>query len=177
MSAALTYTCHGLEELETLLENFPAKLGTKVIRQALADAARLGKAALKDEARKHDDRGEIRVNLRTLKRRVRHLSDTPILVQRNYYGAQFVTVGFAWPEGAAGWLVEFGHRMVTHGTVARLTNGKAPKARNLGLTGQGRVVGMVKPHPIAAPAFEQARGGMEDAFTSRVLREAETAMQ
>ncbi len=99
--------------------------------------------------------------LSCLKRRT---SDTAIYTTRRFAnGVQYSAVGFAWPEGAQGWLVDKGHRMVTGGTVARISGrqmGKAPGARSVGLTGAGRVVGFVKPHPIALPAFEQALGPM-----------------
>jgi len=172
MSEPIGYVVHGLKELESLLSHLPGRLGTTVIAKALADAAKLGKAALKDEAAKHDDRGEIRVNLRTLKARVRHLSDSAITVHRAYANnVQFVTVGFAWPDGAAGWLVEHGHRMVTGGTIAR-SSGKTPKSKR-GMTGRGTVVGQVPPHPIAAPAFDSVVGQMKEAFTSGVAARAE----
>ncbi len=172
------YTVHGLKELERLLENFPGRLASTVVRRALADAAKIGRSELKDEAAKHDDKGEMRVNLRTLRRRVAHLSDQAMSVSRRYGGQEYIAIGFQWPEGAAGWLVEHGHRMVTGGTIERIASGKAPKARVEGLTGAGRVVGFVKPHPIAAPAFERARPEMEGAFTARIEKEAGvTAME
>lgn len=36
------------------------------------------------------------------------------------------------------------------------------------LTGAGRVVGFVKPHPIALPAFEKCRAAMDEAFEAAV---------
>jgi hypothetical protein len=178
MPETAAYTVAGLTELETLLKNFPGKLGTTVVRRALADAAKLGKDALKAEALKHDGRGAIRVNMRTLKSRVRHLSDEALSVARHYAnGQEYIAVGFQWPEGAAGWIVEHGHRMVTGGTVVRIRGaqgGQSPKAKRPGLTGAGRVIGFVQPHPIAAPAFEEVRPAMEQVFTDRVVREAES---
>ena len=160
----LSATVHGLDELQRLLKTLPGQLSTKVVRQALHAAAKIGVKALRDEAALHDDRGEIRVNLRTLKRRIAHLSDSAIAVTRQYgNGILYTAVGFEWPTGAAGWLVEHGHRMVVGGTVARI-QGKTPKAANETLTGAGRVLGLVKPHPIALPAFEQSRPAMEEAF-------------
>ena len=127
----------------------------------MADAAKLGKAALKAEARKHDDKGEIRVNLRTLKSRVRHLSDTAVTVAKHYGGNEYIAVGFAYPEGAAGWLVEHGHRIVSGGTIARLTSGKAPRSNCSGLTGAGRDIGFRKtsPHRRAGLPAGQAGNG------------------
>lgn len=171
----VSYTCTGLKELEQTLASLPGKLATTVVRKALGDAAKLGKAALKTEAQKHDDEGHIRVTL-TGKQRTRHLSDSAIYVTRHFAnGTEYVAVGFAWPEGAAGWLVEHGHRMVTGGTIARLKTRGTPRARNGLLTGAGRVIGFVKPHPIAAPAFESVVGQMRDTFTAGVASRAELA--
>ena len=144
---------------------FPVDLSKTVIGRALKDAARVGQAALKSEAKKHDDVGQIRVNMRTLKRRIAHLSDAALSVQRNYGrdGVAYIAVGFEWPYGAHGWLVEHGHRMVTGGTVARL-GGKAPNAKREELTGKGRVVGFVAAHPIAKPAFDASVDRMETTF-------------
>ena len=126
----LSATVHGLDELQRLLKTLPGQLSTKVVRQALHAAAKIGVKALRDEAALHDDRGEIRVNLRTLKRRIAHLSDSAVAVTRQYgNGILYTAVGFEWPTGAAGWLVEHGHRMVVGGTVARI-QGKTPKAAN-----------------------------------------------
>jgi hypothetical protein len=166
--SAVSFTVHGLDELKRFLEKFPGQLSTRIVRQALHDAANVGVRSLKAEAREHDGRGEIRVNMRTLKRRIAHLSDSAVAVTRHYAnGIEYTAVGFEWPLGAAGWLVEHGHRMVVGGTVARIA-GRAPKADNRTLTGAGRVVGFVKPHPIALPAFEKCRAAMDEAFEAAV---------
>jgi len=159
------YTVHGLDELKQFFKLLPFRLSSTIIRQALRDAAKIGVAALKDEAGQH----EIHLNMRTLKSRAEHLSDSAVAVTRHYggNGIEYTAIGFQWPKGAAGWLVEHGHRMVTGGTVARLS-GKTPHAKSETLTGAGRVVGFVKPHPIALPAFEKCRPAMEEAFQATV---------
>ncbi len=180
MPDVLTTRISGLAEAEKLLAGLPDKLASTCVRKAMLDAAKIGKAALKAEAEKHDAGGHIRIT-KSGRQRLRHLSDTAIYTTRRFAnGVQYSAVGFAWPEGAQGWLVDKGHRMVTGGTVARISGrqmGKAPGARSVGLTGAGRVVGFVKPHPIALPAFEQALGPMQDAFRAKVAAEAETALR
>ncbi|MGD0781225.1 MAG: hypothetical protein ABSA30_00035 [Candidatus Aminicenantales bacterium] len=179
-------TVQGDDELRNLLRSISywgtggGKSLLPSLRQALKEAGRIGRDELKQEARNHVG---IRVNVRQLRRRVAgdkrgHLYQTAVAVARHYnaQGIEYIAVGFEWPKGAAGWLVEHGHRMVVGGTVQRLHgSGKTPKAKQPGLTGAGQVVGFVKPYPIAAPAFQRARPLMEDAFMS-VMKSAVTAL-
>ena len=47
-------------------------------------------------------------------------------MQRHYGEVELATVGFSYPEGSHGWLVDHGHRMVTGGTVKRLIGARRP---------------------------------------------------
>ena len=66
-------------------------------------------------------------------------------------------------------LVEFGHRIVVGGAVAR--KGKSNLTRNLRLL-TGKVVGFVPPQPFMRDSFEASKGQMEASFKRIVARGA-----
>jgi len=64
------------------------------------------------------------------------------------------------PNAYLGHLIEYGHRIVSGGTVARVSGrraGRADRARDESRTGQGRVVGFVPPRPHLRPALRQSK--------------------
>lgn len=64
-----------------------------------------------------------------------------------------------------GHLIEYGHRMVTGGTVARLSGRRKGRADAAGKqTGTGRVVGFVPPHPHLRPAMQRNKGAVLTQF-------------
>lgn len=186
----------GMGEAKRLLDGLPDRVANKVVKAGLDDAAKIGVAAVKDEAKSHASG----------KKDHKRLYATAIVRAKSYQSGevQYRAVGFAHPEGAHGWLVEHGHRMVVGGSVARLrgrsrvaaieaksktytysqylgTNSRYRRLRKQGVgymkaggeRGHGQVVGFVPPHPIVSPAFASVVSSMQSAFVDRVTTDAE----
>ena len=102
MPDVLTTRISGLAEAEKLLAGLPDKLASTCVRKAMLDAAKIGKAALKAEAEKHDAGGHIRIT-KSGRQRLRHLSDTAIYTTRRFAnGVQYSACGLCLARGCAG---------------------------------------------------------------------------
>jgi HK97 gp10 family phage protein len=69
-------------------------------------------------------------------------------------------------------LVEFGHRIVTGGTAARISGkrrGKSDAATNKANTGKGSVVGFVPGRPFLRPAFIETKNESASIYRERIL--------
>lgn len=80
-------------------------------------------------------------------------------------GTIFTIIGVSGPHGH---LLEFGHRLVAGGTIARLRGGKTPKAADPSKTGQGHVVGHVRAHPFVRPAWDEGASKMQSKLTAEL---------
>jgi hypothetical protein len=69
---------------------------------------------------------------------------------RRYSGTVFATVGPMWPLGAHGHLVEFGHNIVTGGSISRIAKQSARR-------GKGLISGRTRSFPFEARAWESIK--------------------
>lgn len=86
-------------------------------------------------------------------------------------------VGPQYPAGASAHMVEFGHRIVVHGSAVREPGARGkrlsqPKSKR-GLTGLGQVVGRVGPRPFMHPAFERTKDDVMPLLTAALEAEVE----
>jgi hypothetical protein len=102
------------------------------------------------------------------------------------YPRRKVIVGVAGPQykriggGNHGHLVEFGHRVVTGGSVARVgkwaSKGVA-SARSVARTGKGRVAGQVAGKPFLEPAAERTKASAQAHFEGAVGKFVDAALR
>lgn len=89
-------------------------------------------------------------------------------VKTRIYGRSKTIAGVAgpqYPAGAHGHLVEFGHRIVTGGSVARVGRWSKRGLPSAGVkTGKGSIGGRATAKPFLAPAVEANRGTVNSIF-------------
>jgi hypothetical protein len=185
----VTVRISGLEAARQIMRDFPAKLEKKVLRAALNKAAAIGQKAAREEAKKRSDsKGTYTTIFNPTTGKIERIKYHKSVREKHLYesigrrsktlsasGMIRVSVGEI-SNMPHGWLVEYGHRMVVGGTVARISGkqaGKAPKAKRQGMTGKGRVVGQVEPHPWISIAFERSSAQMMSVFETEVVSRGE----
>lgn len=105
----------------------------------------------------------------------KHMRDTIGTNVRVYNRVVYGVAGPQYPAGAAGHLLEHGHRIVTGGSAKRIgkyAKKRTPKAAN-GRTGKGSVGGMAKPHPFMRPAMEQVKANVLSSLTATITAHIE----
>lgn len=146
------------------LSRFPGEVGRKVLKPAMVAADAVGVHALFASASQHG---------------TGVLASTARAAEAVKKGVVLGKVGFFGKKGSHGWLVEYGHRIVVGGTVARINKarkdyGKVEPSKDPMLTGLGRDTGKrAPPHPILKPAYTQSRAQMEQVFAAEVIRRSD----
>jgi len=140
------------KHLEKMLAEAPAKLRRKHVRRAVSFAITpVLKAARKLAPR---DTGDLK---RYLKRKIKSYSKNATI---------FGMVGPEKHKAPHAHLVEFGHRIVVGGTVARKDGSLKGGGKN---RGAGRVVGFVPPRPFLRPAFQQNKENMLRRYRQKLI--------
>lgn len=108
------------------------------------------------------------------------LVDTIGHVIRGYQGRRFsgrvLVVGPQYPAGAHGHLVEYGHRIVRGGTVARVSTSRSarrsvamPRSK-VGRSGMGKVVGKTRAIPFMVPALKDTQGKIAGMLSGELVQ-------
>ena len=161
----------GIQQITSTLNRLPDRLVNKVMRQAVRKGIKKFESAIRSNARGmlrghgHIDAASIEKNIIT---KVKTYGSTATI---------FAIAGVARSADRAAphaHLVEFGHRMVTRGTVERLNSERsAGRSRRTGRRGGGRVIGFVPPVPFVRRAFDANAQGVKLAIVAEIGRGAE----
>lgn len=159
----------GLEETLAALKTLGAQVEREATKPAIQAGANVVTVVARAEAKKHSPGAAERKITR--KMTDPHLFEKVAFRLRTYQKGNvvFAAVGEEAKGAQHAHLVEFGHRMVVGGSVARITGkqkGYAPPTKNKALRGAGRVVGQVPPHPWLRPVFEARKRRALDAITN-----------
>ena len=152
-----TATIAGAAELVKMLTQLGPRIERKITRGAMTMAATPVVRQIKANAKGMVAGGAKRKHGKP------HLYQTIGKRTKTYAkkGVVYVAVGPLYKLGGYhGHLVEFGHRIVKGGSIARISGkqrGSAPKAKNPTRTGQGKASGIVRPHPFERPAWEATK--------------------
>jgi len=141
-------TLTGYREMERVLQQLPEKVQNKVVRQSIRAGARPLIRSMRSGASQVSSRISQAIGIVVRRYRSGDLHVGVVGVRR---GAKYKNIS------NIAHLLEFGHRMVVGGTVARISGRKAgsiPKAKDPKRTGKGTVIGFVQPAPWFAVAAQ-----------------------
>lgn len=151
----------GLNELLVNFEKLKTKAAEKVIRNALRKGAKIERDALAAAAPVRPD-----LPSKTALPVGALASDIQVSVNKTDIGVFAASIGPGMWTAPQAIMVEYGHRMVTGGRLAK--NGKDTKAT-------GKQVGMVKAYPWVRPTFESTADAVSTVICDSIAEEIEKA--
>lgn len=162
-SAQVQVQFDGWQEADDFLTQLPRQLRGKALGIAVTKGLNKVKRRAQELVPQPGSPGY--TERRGERRNRKHLKDTISVVIREYSNSLVGIVGPSYPTGAAGHLVEHGHRIARGGTLEPLSDAKkkTPGISKVSKErGKGIPIGFVPANPFMQPAWEDTASEFDD---------------